>query len=184
MPVPLPGFIAGPDVSPQDRKRTTQKVMDWPRDRKARTFAQGHLRVGEALKKFPRKMWSYRPSKDRWCIGQILWHLADQEANLYVRLRRAACEPGHTVAPYDQDKWAVGSDYLKSDPEEAWQLLKLLRTANVHLLERLPASAWQRYVQHSELGKMTIDHLVGLNVWHLEHHLGQMTKRYLEWKAR
>jgi len=184
MPVPSPDFIAGPDVAESERKLARKKVHGWSREHKAKTFAQGHLRIGEALKKLPRKMWSYRPSRHKWCIGQVLWHLAYQEANLYVRLRRAASESGGMVAPYDQDKWAAGADYLKSDFEEAWHLLKLLRDSNIHLLKRLPASAWKRYVKHPEWGKLTIEYLVGLNIWHLEHHLGQMVKRYQEWKTR
>ncbi len=184
MPVPSPGFIAGPDVPELERKAAKKKVHSWDRTHKLRTFAQGHLRVGEALHKFPRKMWAYKPAKTKWCIGEILWHLADQEANLYVRLRRAAAESGGMVSAYDQDKWAVGLNYAQSDPEEAWHLLKLLRSSNVHLLKRLPSTAWKKYVKHPEYGKMTIEYLVGLNIWHLEHHLGQMVKRYREWKER
>ena len=129
-------------------------------------------------------MWKFKPSKEKWCIGEILWHLADQEANLYVRLRRAIAESGGSVSPYDQDQWAKNLSYLSADFGEALVILKLARNSNAILLKRLPAAVWKRTVNHPERGLLTVDSLVGMNIWHLEHHLGQMTKRYGEWKAR
>jgi hypothetical protein len=109
--------------------------------------------------------------------------LADQEANLYVRLRRAIAESGSSVSPYDQDQWGQKLDYLSADFKEALEILKLMRRSNTVLLKRLPAAVWKRTVNHPERGLLTVDSLVGMNIWHLEHHLGQMLKRQREWKA-
>jgi hypothetical protein len=183
-PVPSPGFIAGPDVPKEERALAKKKVQGWNRAHKLKTFSSGAERIGEALYKFPREMWKFKPSKEKWCIGEVLWHLADQEANLYIRLRRGVAESGGNISPYNQDKWAKELNYLKSDFDEAWHILRLLRRSNANLLKHLSAAAWKRKVKHPEWGNLSIEHLVGLNIWHLEHHLGQMARRYIEWKAR
>lgn len=129
-------------------------------------------------------MWRFTAKKGNWTITEILWHLTDQEANLYVRLRRAIAEPDQWVSPYDQNKWADKLLYSKADPEQARNLLLLLRKANADLLKRVPAKAWRGKVRHPEWGLLTLEYLVGVNIWHLEHHLVQMGRRFREWKTR
>jgi hypothetical protein len=116
-------------------------------------------------------MWGFTAKKGNWTIAQVLWHLADQEANLYVRLRRAVAEPGGMVSPYDQEKWADKLFYSKADPLQALGLLRLLRKANADLLKRISAKDWRKRVKHPEWGPLTLEYLVGLNIWHIEHHL-------------
>ncbi len=184
MPVPSLGFIAGPDVAKEDAALAKKKVQSWKRDRKLSVFTHGAERVGKTLKHFPRSMWMFKPSKEKWCIGEILWHLADQEANLYVRLRKAISEPGTVVMAYDENKWAKNTRYLLGDFAQAWEVLHLMRRSNANLLKRLPVLVWSKKVKHPERGMISVEYLVGLNIWHLEHHVGQMTKRYREWKAK
>jgi len=39
-------------------------------------------------------MWQYRPAPDRWTIHEIVVHIADSEANSYIRCRRCLAEKG------------------------------------------------------------------------------------------
>lgn len=183
MPVPSLGFIAGPDVLKEEATLARKNVNGWSRSRKFSAFTQGADRISKTIKSFPPALWKFKLSKEKWCVGEILWHLADQEANLYVRLRRATAEPGSSVSPYDQDKWGQKLDYLSADFKEALEILKLMRYSNTVLLKRLPPSVWKRTVNHPERGLLTVDSLVAMNIWHLEHHLGQMLKRQREWKT-
>lgn len=159
-------------------------IQGWGRARKSRAFAQGGEKAARYLKTCPRSMWGFTAKKGNWTITQVLWHLADQEANLYVRLRRAVAEPGGMVSPYDQEKWADKLFYPKADPLQALGLLRLLRKANSDLLKRVPAKDWRKRVQHPEWGPLSLDYLVGLNIWHIEHHLVQMGRRRREWKNK
>ena len=146
--------------------------------------ARGSEKVREILRKYPQAMWHFTAQKGNWTITQVLWHLADQEANLYVRLRRAVAEPGGVVSPYDQNKWADKLFYSKANPEQARDLILLLRKSNSDLLKRIPPKAWRGKVRHPEWGLLSLEYLVGLNIWHLEHHILQMGRRFSEWKAR
>jgi hypothetical protein len=178
------GFQAGPDMTKEEQLSAREKVNAWPRARKLAVFAQGSHRVEIALKKFPREMWNFKPVKNKWCIGEVLWHLADLEANFYVRLRRAIAEPGKIIISFDQDKWSSRLFYVNADFGQALAIFRLLRRANADLLRRVPASAWKAKVRHPERGLISADWMVGLNIWHLEHHIGQMAKRFREWKSR
>jgi hypothetical protein len=177
------GFVAGPDIPQEEQAQTRKKVNAWPRAKKLAVFAQGSRRVETALKKFPRKMWSFKPAKNKWCIGEVLWHLADLEANFYVRMRRAIAEPGKIIIPFDQDKWSSRLLCAKADFGQALAIIRLLRRANADLLRRVPVSAWKSKVKHPERGLISVDWMVGFNLWHLENHIGQMDKRYREWKS-
>lgn len=163
---------------------TKEDVEPMGRARRVSLFAAGVGRVKKTLRKFPRKMWTFTTTPQNWTITQVLWHLADQEANLYLRLRIAAAEPGHSVTAYDQNKWDKGLLYRKSDPEQAKALLLLLREANADLVRRLGPSAWNKKGVHPQYGKRSFGFFVGMNIWHLDHHLAQMGRRYVEWKNR
>ena len=164
--------------------RLRSQCQAWSIPRKSEAFAQGGARLREVLRRCPRKMWSFTTKKANWTIGQVLWHLADQEANLYVRLRVAAAEPGSFISSYDQEIWAEKLAYPEASPEQARDLILLLRKSNVDLLKRIPKKAWKGRVKHPEWGTRDLEYMVALNVWHLEHHLRQMERRFREWKAR
>ena len=158
--------------------------QDWSIPQKAKAFQEGGARLRSVLRRCPRRMWTFTTKRSNWTIAQVLWHLADQEANLYVRLRLAAAEPNSLVSSYDQEIWAEKLAYPKASPEQARDLILLLRKANSDLLKRLPPKSWKGKVKHPEWGTRDLGYMVALNVWHLEHHLRQMERRLREWKAR
>lgn len=184
----MPNLIKVPPMSSAQRDERKiallkKKARDWSRAKKWKAFAKGTERVHRTLGKFPRKMWGFTARKGNWTITQVLWHLADQEANLYVRLRRAIAEPGQMISSYDQNKWSDKLLYSKSDPEQAKALLLLLRKANADFVKRIPSKAWGNKVKHQEWGPLSLENLVFRNIWHLEHHLYQMGRRHTEWKS-
>ncbi len=185
MPLSIhPGFLKAAGLQEQEAAAMKKVVQGWSRSKKIAIFAQGPAKVRKTLGKFPKAMWHFTAKKGNWTITEVLWHLADQEANLYIRLRRAVAEPNQVVSPYDQNKWADRLLYSKADPEQARDLLLLLRGANADLLKRIPAKGWRGKVRHPEWGLLTLEYLVGLNIWHLEHHFLQMGRRFKEWKTR
>ena len=174
----LPGWAL------KEKILTKETVKGWGRSKQIAAFSRGGERLRKTLGKYPRKMWGFTTTPKNWCITEVLWHLADQEANLYVRLRRAAAEPGQPVAAYDQEKFSARLLYKKSDPAQAKALILLLRQANSDLIRRLPAKVWNNKVKHPEWGTLTFGFMVALNIWHLDGHLAQMGRRYAEWMAK
>jgi hypothetical protein len=78
-----------------------------PQERKSkiRSYGKAYTELKQALRKFPKRMWKYKPAPERWSIHEIIVHLADSEANSYIRCRRFIAEPGKQVFGYDQDVW-------------------------------------------------------------------------------
>jgi len=58
----------------------------------------------------------YKPAPDKWCILEILGHLADIEVLYGYRMRQMLADREPTLAPIDQDDWARNLGYLEGTP--------------------------------------------------------------------
>ena len=78
---------------------------------KLESYARAADLLAEALEGFPQQMWQYKPGPDRWSIHEIILHIADSEANSYIRCRCFLAEPGKSIMAYDENRWAVSLRY-------------------------------------------------------------------------
>jgi len=185
-PIPKVQPIQGSNrVLARLEKPLIEPFLRWSKPQKLRGLSQGLREAERSLRKYPRRMWDWSPKPGtHWCIREVLWHLADSEANYYVRLRRAAAESGATISPWDENRWALAVPYRKQSAALAWETFRALRTANIAWVKILSPGVWNRRVRHPDFGVMSIDRIVGACNWHTKHHQGQMERRYLEWKVR
>ncbi len=142
------------------------------------SYGQAYQKLVDALKRFPRDMWHFKPAPSRWSIHEIIIHLADAEANSFVRARCFIAEPGKTVMAYDQDKWASDLRYDLQDTEGALELFKWLREMTYRMIRVIPESYWGRTVNHPEHGVMTFDQWLKIYEDHVPLHISQMQKNY------
>jgi hypothetical protein len=156
-------------VTPEERK---QKIA---------SYGGAYPLLVASIERYPRQMWQYRPAPGRWTIHEILVHLADSEANSYVRCRRFLAEPGSPVLGYDEEKWARELNYHEQSPEDAQELFKWLRQKSYSLIQDLPEAAWANTVDHSESGLMTLDDWLDIYERHIPEHLAQMQANYEDW---
>jgi uncharacterized damage-inducible protein DinB len=124
----------------------------------------------------PKEQLTKRASPDAWSVGEVLAHLADAEVVTAFRLRKIVCEPGTDIQAYDQNAWASGLRYGSKDPVESLKEFKALREMNLRLLRSLSAEELQRYGNHSERGKETVEHVCRLIAGHDVNHLKQIEK--------
>ena len=80
-------------------------MTDSQRQAKIDSYGKAYNLLIESLERFSREMWQYRPAEDQWSIHEIVVHIADSEANSYVRCRRFLAEPGETLMAYDEMRW-------------------------------------------------------------------------------
>ncbi len=66
----------------------------------------------------PEKVLRYKPAPDKWCILEILGHLADIEIVYAYRLRQMLADKKPVIAPMDQDDWARNLGYMETPPAE------------------------------------------------------------------
>ena len=151
-----------------------------PAERKLllKSYGSAHSRLLKTLKTLPKAAWRYKPEPGEWSIHEVLLHLADAEANLYVRARRIIAEPGSKVLAFDHDLWAGRLSYDKQNAETALELFKCLRELTYDLLKDQPGEIWNNSVEHSQFGIMTLDQWLERADKHANDHITQIEKNY------
>lgn len=154
------------------------------RQQKIASYGAAYDVVEKTLRALPPEMWDYKPSPADWSVHEIVVHLADAEANGYVRFRRFVAEPGSKVMAYDQNRWAEKLDYDRQDMQEALLLFKYLRSTTYALLKQLTEEAWTSTVEHSERGVMTLEDWLETYDGHSAEHIAQMKENFRLWQAQ
>jgi hypothetical protein len=119
----------------------------------------------------------YKPSPEKWCVLEILGHLADVEIIYGYRLRQMLADTKPVIAPLDQDAWARNLNYLVSPPNELVAFYGLARHHNLRLLRTLAAADLTKSAFHPEMQReTTVAELVERMAGHGAGHLRQIEK--------
>lgn len=148
---------------------------------KIASYGRAYATLVAGLEKFPTAMWDFRDEHGCWSIREHLVHIADSEANSYIRCRRFIAEPGQPLMAYDENDWASALRYAGQDAANAMDLFRLLRRQTGELIQTLPASAWANVCYHPENGAMTLDDWLLVYEAHIPEHLGFMQENYDAW---
>jgi DinB superfamily len=95
----------------------------------------------------------YKPAPDKWCILEILGHLADVEIVFGHRIRQMLANSKSTITPMDQDAWAKNLGYLETSVAEMIALYGVNRHANLQILRRLKITDLEKSAFHPELNR-------------------------------
>ena len=117
-----------------------------------------------------------RPDKDRWSIGEILAHLAEDEIATAWRYRQMVEHDGIDLAGFDQDLWARLGDYEARSPQDSLVLFHLLREVNLQFLEKLSEEQWECCGNHAERGRITVRELAAHMAGHDANHVEQIRR--------
>ena len=149
------------------------------------SYGQAYNLLTEGMAKYPTDMWQWKPAPDKWSIHEVLIHIADSEANSYIRCRRLIAEPTSGVYGYDENQWAKILDYHTLPIATYLELFRLLRLTSYELLKTVPEQVWQSAtVEHSESGTMTIEQWLKTYEEHIPIHIRQMQRIYEAWLVR
>ncbi len=154
------------------------------REQKIERYGNAISLLIEGLKQFPKEMWQFKPMPDRWSIHETVVHIADSEANSFIRCRRAIAEPGSTVIAYDENQWAKRLSYHQQSTEDAIELFRWLRLLSYKLIKTLPEPVWSHTIQHPENGIMTLDDWLDVYAAHVPEHIEQMKQVYADWSRK
>ena len=133
--------------------------------------------IAAAVSDLSDKVLRYKLSSDKWCVLEILGHIADVEIVYGYRLRQMLADNKPIIAPLDQDAWARNLNYLDSPPSELVAFYGLARHHNLRLLRTLKASDLSKSAFHPEIQRnMTVADLVERMGGHGSAHLRQIEK--------
>ncbi len=141
------------------------------------TAEKSPKQIAAAVSGLPDKTLRYKPSPDKWCILEILGHLADAEVINAYRIRQMLADKDPVIAPIDQDAWAKHLGYLESSVPELVALYGLNRHATLQLLRRIKPQDLQKSAYHPELKKpLTVADMVERITAHGPNHLAQIER--------
>jgi hypothetical protein len=133
--------------------------------------------IAAAVSGLPAETLRYKPAANKWCILEILAHLADMEILYAYRMRQMLADRDPVIAPIDQDAWAKNLGYMESSPPELVALYGLNRHANLRLLRRLKIGDLQKSARHPEIDHpVTVADYVQMMSKHGPNHLEQIER--------
>jgi len=133
--------------------------------------------IAAAVSGLAEKTLRYKPAPDRWCILEILAHLADMEILYAYRMRQMIADKNPVLAVIDQDDWARNLGYMEEAPAELVALYGLNRYHNLRTLRRLKLEDLKKSAYHPELEKdVTLEKYVEMMSGHGADHLQQIER--------
>ena len=133
--------------------------------------------IAAAVSGLPENVLRYKPSPEKWCILEVLGHLADAEIIYGYRLRQMLADTKPVIAPLDQDAWTRNLNYLQSPSSELMAFYGLARYHNLRLLRSLKPSDLSKSAFHPEMQKdMSVADLIERIAAHGAGHLQQIEK--------
>jgi len=133
--------------------------------------------IAAAVSGLPESSLRYKPSPEKWCILEILGHLADMEIMYAHRFRQMLADKKPVIAPIDQNDWARNLGYMETPPAEMVALYGVNRHANLRLLHRLKPGDFEKSAYHPELRKdVTVAEYVEKMSTHGANHLAQIER--------
>jgi hypothetical protein len=119
----------------------------------------------------------WKPAPDRWCIGEVLGHLAEQEQIFLGRARRMVDEKNPSLEAYDQNAAAAAGNYA-GDAKENLRRFCHERDRALSWLRYLPVAAGSRTGVHSAIGPITLNQLLNEWAFHDLGHIRQIAELY------
>ncbi|HEV2387153.1 MAG TPA: DinB family protein [Candidatus Acidoferrales bacterium] len=122
---------------------------------------------------------AWKPSADRWSIGEVLGHLRHVEQEIYLRRIRQFLEDEDEprLEAYDQNACyeageyaGAGRDLLKGFTDRRWHSLALLY--------QLPPGSQERPARHSRFGRLRLDAMLHEWAYHDLGHIRQIAELY------
>ena len=123
----------------------------------------------------PSRLVRRRPAPGKWCVAEIMAHLADAELAIGWRFRNMIATPGVRLQWWDEQLWSEACRYSRIPIMQSLAVFRSLRAANLALLHRVPRRQWEScYGVHDKFGRQTVLEFVTLTAAHDLNHLLQV----------
>lgn len=169
---PMGKFVEDPHVTAEKRQKWIEEIASAP----------GLLRKAVARLTAEQLDTTYRPGG--WTVRQVVHHLADSHAHVYIRYRLALTESEPTIKGYDAAAWAELSDARTGPVEPSLALFDALHQRWVSLLRSLQAEDFARAFRRPDSQVVTLNRALQTYAWHGRHHVAHITtlRERMGWK--
>jgi hypothetical protein len=115
------------------------------------------------------------PADGEWSARMVVHHLADSEANSYVRVRTVLAEDEAFLQGYDEGQFARRLHYDRPI-EGSLAVFRAVRASTAELLDQLGEDDWSRAGTHSESGAYSMDDWLEIYAAHAFDHADQIRR--------
>ncbi len=138
---------------------------------------QDPKRLAAAVSGVPETILRSKPVPGKWCMQEIVGHLADSELVFAYRFRQVLADKEPKFAPIDQDAWAAHLGYLEASVPELVAQFGLERHHNLRLLRRVQIGDLSKSGFHPERNKqVTLEEMIRYWAAHGPNHLAQIER--------
>lgn len=135
------------------------------------SYLAGSANLRAAVADMSREQVVARPIPGRWSVLEVVYHLADMDANIAHRLKRVLSEDRPTFERVQPDLMLAALAYQARDIEEELAFFDLGRRQIARLLKASPPEAWERVGIVGDRGDKTVGQMVNGAIEHVAHHL-------------
>ncbi|MBO0927738.1 putative metal-dependent hydrolase [Staphylococcus sp. 30400_3112M30941] len=108
-----------------------------------------------------------------WTVRQLVHHIVDSQLNLYLRLKLALTDNEPYVSEFNQEQWALQSDY-DLPVQVSVDLLRNLNIRVVALIKKISTTQLSRAFELQNTGSVTVGETIAKLSWHERHHLAHI----------
>lgn len=117
-------------------------------------------RLRKLIKAAKTKELAWKADAATWSVHEVIGHLADNEFVFGARVRFVAAEERPLLPAYDEKRFHAALGVEHATLEDLFDSWIAARAANMHLLDRLPQTAWSKIGLHTERGELSLMQLV------------------------
>ena len=137
-------------------------------------YKDGYRVISEALRGIsPKELDARLPGK--WCVREIVHHLADSEMVGAVRLRRIVAEDRPGIRAADMGGYARRLFYDRPI-EGSLELFRIVRSSTGEILDRMTDAEWSREGIQSDGGRFPAEKWLDIFARHAETHADQIKR--------
>lgn len=133
--------------------------------------------IATHTRQFQLEEWKLQPAAGEWSVGEILRHLGDVEAEVYLpRIERILNEVNPQLPAIDTSGWAVQRNYNLTDGKEALEVFTRRRMETIQTLARLESKEWKKPAIHAINGQIDLQAVAAAICAHDRRHLRQIVE--------
>lgn len=133
-------------------------------------FQHFPTQLNELLQTIPETAYASVYRKGGWNIRQVVHHLADSHANMYIRIKSALVQDGAAIKGYNEVAWATLTDN-ELPLEISVAMLHGIHQRTAYLYKNLNVKDLQKsYFHEGNQRSYSLLEVLGLYVWHSKHH--------------
>lgn len=145
------------------------------------TLASQPTILRDLLTAVPEEKGSFAYADGKWSIKEVLGHLIDGERMFAYRLLRISRGDQTPIEGFEQDGYIENAHSNDRSFADLLEEFSLLRRANMIFFNNLRDEAWSRVGTANNV-RISVRALVYIMAGHIEHHLGILRERYLNYQ--